>query len=172
MEEGCYYPRIYLSDPAFSIPSSFRKQFTLTSLVLVSLPHRCWIVLKHQLQRNMKTLFFLGCIYFMPVRRCTIEFINFSILVVRVVQGWEYRRVAVDNSGGCGSGGAEGEDYLVRGWDAAKSHKSKNRSGFYWGVGGRARGYGHASASSRFGQARMVCNSGQDARVWERTGRR
>ena len=83
MEEGCYYPRIYLSDPAFSILSSFRKQFTLTSLVLVSLPHRCWIVLKHQLQRNMKTLFFLGCIYFMPVRRCAVEFINFSILVVR-----------------------------------------------------------------------------------------
>ena len=83
MEEGCYYPRIYLSDPAFSIPSSFRKQFTLTSLVLVFLPHRCWIVLKHQLQRNMKTLFFLGCIYFMTVRRCTVEFINFSILVVR-----------------------------------------------------------------------------------------
>ena len=71
---------------------------------------------------------------------------------------WGYRRIAVGDSGGCSSGGAEGEDCVVRGQDAAKIHESKNRSSFWWGAGSRVGGYRHASVSSRIGQARMEQN--------------
>jgi len=67
----------------------------------------------------------------------------------------------VDDSGGCSSGGAEGEDCLVRGQDAAKIHESKNRSSFWWGAGSRVGGYKDANASSRTGQAGMAWNSGR-----------
>jgi len=76
-----------------------------------------------------------------------------------VAPDWGYRRIAVGNSGGCSSGGAEGEDCLVRGQDVVKIHESKNRSGFWCGAGSRVGGYRHASMSSRIGQARMERNS-------------
>jgi len=54
--------------------------------------------------------------------------------------------MAVNDSGGCISSGAQGKVCLVRGWDAAKIHVNKKKHGFWWDAGGIG-GYGCANVS-------------------------
>ena len=71
---------------------------------------------------------------------------------------------ALDDSGGCTLGGAEGEDKI-------RSKFMKPKIGAV--SGGMLEtgdgGYGHVGASSRSGQAGVEWNSGREVRAWERS---
>jgi hypothetical protein len=64
--------------------------------------------------------------------------------------------MAVGDSSGSTSGGAEWADRLVRRWDAAKIRVKKTEAG-------------DMRARRVTGQARMEWNSGHEVRVWERS---
>ena len=73
--------------------------------------------------------------------------------------------MAMGDSGGWTSGGAEGEGFLVRGWDAAKIRVKKTGAGSGGKLERDVGGYGHASGSSRTEQTRMEWRSGREVRV-------
>ena len=86
--------------------------------------------------------------------------------------GWGYQGIVVGDLARVNCAALNGKIVWCAGRVRQRFMKAKTRAVFGGVLKGRVGGYGYVSASSHTGQAKVECNFGQEARVWERTGQR